>query len=371
MDYINKLSSYTNAGKKEGKEFLLNYYSKIGSPQNKLKVIHVTGTAGKGSTSAMIANGLKLAGYKVGLFTSPHLFKLNERIKINNENISDEDLNNHIKYFFEKFPGISFSEYLTLIAVKSFLDKNVDFVVCEAFVGGEYDSTNIFNSIATAITGLGLDHQNLLGNTKEKILKDKLGIIRKDIPLFTRLNDKIIDDKIKEIKAKYIKVDRIEETNLKGNFQKENAGIAFEILNYLDINKDTIRNSLRDIDWEGRVQFIEKNILVDCAHNPLGMKRLKEYISTLNFDNIYYLFAISRNKPFKEYEKYMKDAKEIVFTKPDVFKIEDPKNYAASKKIIENTTDAYNYIKNKLKNNDLLVVCGSIYLASEILAIKN
>ena len=160
-------------------------------------------------------------------------------------------------------------------------------------------------------------------------------------------------------------------TNLKGNFQKENAGIAFEILNYLDINKDTIRNSLRDIDWEGRVQFIEKNILVDCAHNPLGMENLKEYVDTLDFDNIYYLFAISKNKHFKDYEKYMKDAKEIVFTKPNVFKIEDPKNYAPYEKIIENSTDAYNYIKNKLKDNDLLVVCGSIYLASEILTIKN
>lgn len=168
MNYIEKLSSFTNLGKKSGKNKLIKYYSKLGNPQNKLKLIHVTGTAGKGSTSAMIANGLKNAGYKVGLFTSPHLLKLNERIKINNENISDIDLNNYIKYYFEKNPNLSFSEYLTLIMISYFIEKEVDFVVCETFVGGKYDTTNIFaNSIATIITSIGLDHENLLGNTKK------------------------------------------------------------------------------------------------------------------------------------------------------------------------------------------------------------
>lgn len=371
MSYINELSSFTNIGKKGGRDFLLNYYSENGNPQNRLKVIHITGTAGKGSTSVMIANGLKLAGYKVGLFTSPHLFKLNERIKINNEDISDENLNNYIKYFFEKFPGISFAEYLTLIAVKYFIDKNVDYVVCEAFIGGEHDSTNIFNPLATVITSIGLDHQNLLGNTEEEILKDKLGIMRKAIPLFTRLNNKIIEEEIKKIRAKYIKVDKIEETNLKGNFQKENAGIASEVLGYLGIDKETIRQALKNIEWEGRLQFVEKNILIDCAHNPLGMKKLKEYVNTLDFDNIYYLFAISKNKNFKDYEKYLDDAKEVIFTKPDMFKIEDPKNYTTCEKIIKNPKEAYNHLKNKLKNKDLLVVCGSIYLASEVLSSVN
>ena len=371
MSYINELSSFTNIGKKGGRDFLLNYYSENGNPQNRLKVIHITGTAGKGSTSVMIANGLKLVGYKVGLFTSPHLFKLNERIKINNEDISDENLNNYIKYFFEKFPGISFAEYLTLIAVKYFIDKNVDYVVCEAFIGGEHDSTNIFNPLATVITSIGLDHQNLLGNTEEEILKDKLGIMRKAIPLFTRLNNKIIEEEIKKIRAKYIKVDKIEETNLKGNFQKENAGIASEVLGYLGIDKETIRQALKNIEWEGRLQFVEKNILIDCAHNPLGMKKLKEYVNTLDFDNIYYLFAISKNKNFKDYEKYLDDAKEVIFTKPDMFKIEDPKNYTTCEKIIKNPKEAYNHLKNKLKNKDLLVVCGSIYLASEVLSSVN
>ena len=370
MNYIKKLSSFRNMGKKLDREFLLNYYSKIGNPQNKLKVIHITGTAGKGSTAAMVANGLKSAGKKVGLFTSPHLLKLNERIKINNQDISDEDLNNYIKHFFEEVSGKSFSEYLMLVAVKYFLDKGVEFMVCEASIGGEHDPTNIFNSVATAITSIGLDHQNLLGNTKKEILKNKLGIIRKNIPLFSRLDKKIIREAVKKIGAEYIKVDRIEKTNLKGYFQKENAGIAYEILNYLRVKDDIIRSSLKNIAWKGRLQFIKKNIIVDCAHNPLGMQKLKEYINTLNFDNIYYLFALSKNKEFKDYEEYLEGTKEIVFTKPDIFKIADPKDYTISKKIIENPREAYNYLKNKLKDNDLLVVCGSIYLASEILSLQ-
>ncbi|MCA9459678.1 MAG: hypothetical protein KC550_03975, partial [Nanoarchaeota archaeon] len=226
MNYIEKLSSFTNLGKKSGKNKLIKYYSKLGNPQNKLKLIHVTGTAGKGSTSAMIANGLKNAGYKVGLFTSPHLLKLNERIKINNENISDIDLNNYIKYYFEKNPNLSFSEYLTLIMISYFIEKEVDFVVCETFVGGKYDTTNIFaNSIATIITSIGLDHENLLGNTKKKILKDKLGILRKNTPLFTRLNNEIINEKNNDGMEEEIKNE--EKKNNDENINKNNPDEIF------------------------------------------------------------------------------------------------------------------------------------------------
>ncbi len=367
MDYIEELCSFTNLGRKGGKDFLIEYYKKRNNPQNKLKVIHITGTAGKGSSSMMIANALEEAGFKVGLLTSPHLFKLNERIKINKEDISDSKLNNYIKYFFNQVPNATFSEYLTLIAVEYFLENDIDYFVCEVFVGGKYDPTNIFNSIATIITSIGLDHENLLGNTKEEILKNKLGILRKNIPLFTRIENKIIREEVKKIGAKLIKVEKLFETNLLGDFQKENAGIAYEVLKYLNIDESIINKSLKNVLWDGRIQFIEKNILIDSAHNPLGMKRLKEYLDSLNFENIYYLFAISKNKNFKEFVKYLKDAKEIVFTKPDIFKIEDPQVYANSENIIENPIEAYNYLRNKLDKNDLLVICGSIFLVSKIL----
>lgn len=367
MDYIEKLSSFTNVGKKGGREFLLDYYQKQENPQKRLKVIHVTGTAGKGSTSAMIANGLMKAGYKVGLFTSPHIFKLNERIRIHNEPISDLEFNKLIKKYFNEIPDASFSEYLTLIAVDYFLSQDIDYLVCEVFVGGRHDTTNIFNSVVTVITSIGLDHENYLGNTIEKISYEKLGIIRKNIPLFTRIKSKVIDDEINSVGAEYRYVTNLEETNLNGDFQKENAGLAFEVLNFLGLSEELIRKSLLNVTWKGRLEFIDDNILVDCAHNPLGMKRLSEYIKNLDVENIYYLFAISKNKDFEGYREHIFNPREIIFTKPDMFKVEDPKEYAKEGKIIDNSIEAFNYLKNKLGKKDLLVICGSIFLASEIL----
>ena len=142
MNYISKLCSLENQGDKEGRKFILDYFSKKGNIHRKLKVIHVTGTCGKGSTSSMIAKGLEDAGFKVGLFTSPHLFKLNERISINGENISDLNLNNLIEKYMKEFPTLSFSTYLTLISVDYFLSQEVDYVVYEVFVGGKYDPTS-------------------------------------------------------------------------------------------------------------------------------------------------------------------------------------------------------------------------------------
>ena len=279
MNYIDKLSSFTNFGNKKDKTFLKKYFAKIKNPQNKFKVIHVTGTAGKGSTSSMIANGLKEAGYKVGLFTSPHLIKINERIKINNKNISDKKLNEYIKFYFKKFPNLSFSQYLTLIMLKYFSDENIDYLICEVFVGGKNDTTNIFKQpIATIISSIGLDHKKFLGNTTNKILNEKLGIIKKNSILFTRLNNEIVIKKTEKIQCKYFHVKTLKNTNLKGKFQKENAGIAFEVLKYLNINEKIIKKSLNNVSWPGRIQFLEKNILVDCAHNTIGMQALYEYV---------------------------------------------------------------------------------------------
>lgn len=117
---------------------------------------------------------------------------------------------------------------------------------------------------------------------QKKILKDKLGILRKNTPLFTRLNNEIINEKINKIGAKYIQVYKTKNTNLKGKFQKENAGIAYEVLKYLNIKENIIKQSLNTVSWPGRIHYVEKNILIDCAHNPLGMEVLNNYIKKKN-----------------------------------------------------------------------------------------
>jgi len=201
---IDKLISNVQLGKKSSKEFLLNYYSKHNNYHlNSFKVIHVTGTAGKGSTCKMIAKGLEEAGYNVGLFTSPHTIEINERIQINSKCISNEEFDKLLEKYFNLFPDLLFTEALLLCAIDYFIDNDADYVVLETFVGGRYDLTNIFNPIATVITSIGLDHQHLLGNTKKEILYDKLGIIRQNVPLFTPINSKLIAKETEHIGAKY------------------------------------------------------------------------------------------------------------------------------------------------------------------------
>ena len=263
MSYIYKLSSYTDFGKKGSREFIENYFSKQNNSHKKLKVIHVTGTSGKGSTVNMISIGLIDTGYKVGTFTSPHLFKINERIKINLKSISDKKLEKYAKCFIDKNPNSAFSEILTLIMTQYFLDEKIDYAVIEVFVGGKYDPTNIFDSIATIITCIGKDHIPLLGTNEDEILANKLGILRKNIPLFTRIENELIDEYITKTNAKLILVKGKKNTNLNGEFQKENAAIAFEVLKYFKVPEKQINESLMNISWEGRIQFIEKNIIVD------------------------------------------------------------------------------------------------------------
>lgn len=370
MSYIDKLSSHTVMGKFGGRKFILDYCINNGNLHKKFKVIHVTGTCGKGSTSSMIAKGLEMEGYKVGLFTSPHLLKLNERIRINSELISDQDLNSLIKKYMDLIPELSFSEYLMLVSIDYFANQEVDYVVYEVFVGGEHDPTNIFDSCVTVLTSIGLDHKNLLGNSIDDILSQKLGILRKDIPLFIRFENQIVLDKVQEIGAILKVVERLEQTNLLGNYQKENAGLAYEILKYLNVSNKNISLALMRVEWRGRLQYIKPNVLLDCAHNELGMENLKEYLQNTNFKNIYYLFALSNNKNYESFRKEIINEGELVLTKPDMFKIADPKSYSTNELIIEDVEEAFNYLYNKLENNDLLVVCGSMYLVSEVLKLN-
>lgn len=368
MNFISKLCSLTNVGKKGGRDFILNYLSENGNYHKKLKVIHVTGTCGKGSTSSMIAKGLQDAGFKVGLFTSPHLIKLNERLKIDSVDISDNELNRLIEKWMEKIPNLSFSEYLTFIMIDYFLQYKVDYVVCEVFVGGEFDSTNVFDSIVSVLTNVGMDHVGIIGNTYEEILEDKLGIARQGRPFFTRIDNIIVKELCDVVGADLKLINDLEKTNLLGDFQQENAALAREVLLFLGLNMESIKKSLNTVSWQGRIQFIEKNIMLDCTHNELGVKALIKYISELNFKKFFFLFAMSKNKNFDDFSQILDLGDEIVYCKPNMFRIEDPTKYTKNNfKIINSSIEGFEYLKNKLDDNTLLVICGSCYLVAEIL----
>lgn len=358
-------------GRKESKQIVQNYFKNKNNPQNKLKIIHITGTAGKGSTANMIAQTLQNANYKVGLFTSPHLTKFNERIKINNQNISDKELTKLFKQIQKEEPSLYLSEYLTIIAINHFLNQKVDYAIIEVFIGGKYDTTNIFNSkssIVTIITSIGLDHQDFLGNSKQKILENKLGILKQNSNLFTRLNNKTIQTIIKQTNSTLHLTKKIQKTNLLGEFQQKNAGLAYNVLKFLKIDKQTINQSLNNIKLQGRLQKIENNIILDTAHNILGIKELSNYLSknTQNYKKINYILPITKEQTSLKYLKYLPKQNKIIFSKSDRNKIKTPKNYE-NFKIIENPIQALKYIKQNSKKDELTIITGSIFIVSQIL----
>lgn len=369
MDHIQRLCSLTKAGRKGGRDFILDYFSKRDNLHKKLKVILVTGTAGKGSTSAMIAKGLQDAGYKVGLFTSPHLLRLNERFRINGHEISSETLEKHLETLMEEIPDLSFSEYLMITAVNFFFDEEVDYLVCEVFVGGVFDPTNIFDLEALVLTSVGIDHKEFLGNDIKEILLSELGLLQKDVPLFTHILDGMVKDEILRKGAVLGSLDSVVETNLKGDFQKRNASLALGVLKYLGGNEETTRKSLMDVSWPGRVQYVEKNIIVDCAHNELAFDELFSYVESLNFNKLHILFAMSSNHSLEEFERHLWGSK-VIFTKANIFKAMHPRDYAPiGSEIIENPKEAFEKLREELGDDDILLVCGSVFLAADILSL--
>ncbi|MCH8519600.1 MAG: hypothetical protein LAT82_02495 [Nanoarchaeota archaeon] len=386
--YIDKLVNTTHLGKKASKNFVLNHYNSKNFKnkgnnyvETSFKVIHVTGTAGKGTISKMIAKGLEDAGFKVGLFTSPHMLRVNERIQINSCNIDSKELEVLLEKYYKLYPNIMFCEILVLVAIDYFTQKRVDYAVFEVFVGGEFDTTNIFNSVACVITSIGLDHQHLLGETYEEILTQKLGIIRKNVPLFTRIEHKVIGSKVQEIGAIYNKVETLCDTNLKGEFQRKNAGIAYEVLKYLGVKDMSTRNSLMNILIRGRIEHIKSNIIVDCAHNELALRELKLYLEEklfqinqdLNYLKKTLIFAISNYKELKEFKFFFEMFDTIIFTKSTIFKAKDLKEeYLAfedslkNKSIFLDIEKVYNYLE-KIENNEFCVVTGSVFLVADVL----
>ncbi|NQV00039.1 MAG: bifunctional folylpolyglutamate synthase/dihydrofolate synthase, partial [Parcubacteria group bacterium] len=235
MDYKQAIEFlYKLQGKKYNLDLKLikSLLKKLGNPEKDLKVIHVAGTNGKGSTCAILSSILQQAGYKVGMYTSPHLTKFNERIKINNKDITNKDI---LKYFNKILPYYSketFFEFTTALAFLYFKEKNIDFLVLEVGLGGRLDATNIITPLVSVITNISLEHEQYLGKDIKKIAYEKAGIIKNNIPCVTGASKEALNT-IKKIAKKrnsklYIvkKDGKNLKLNLNGEFQRHNALIA-------------------------------------------------------------------------------------------------------------------------------------------------
>lgn len=374
-DALNYLEERCIFGIKEGLERITLLAERFGYPQNFFDSIHVAGTNGKGSVSAMLAEILQNAGYKVGLFTSPHLESYCERIKINGENISENEfaqILNIIKHF--DIPATHF-EVLTAVAFAYFASRDVDFAVIETGLGGTWDSTNIIIPKISVITNVALDHENILGDLKS-IALNKAGIIKKNIPCVTAATGeplKIIREIAKKNDSMLYEVDKPVdvEINLRGEFQKINAAVAIQTAKVLNIPDKIIFDALKKVRWAGRFEIID-NVIIDGAHNPHGAFALRESLDK-NFPtgNRIFIFGALADKNIDEMIKNLFRADDFVIaTEPNSPRAESVENLCKKLKNynikcigIKNISDAV----DKLKNSDgVKIVAGSLYLIGEI-----
>lgn len=344
--------------------------NKLGNPQDNLKFIHVTGTNGKGSVCTMLESILRTAGYKTGLYTSPHIWEYTERIRINGVDISKSDFAKYAEKIINLNIHLTEFEILTIIMFLYFQDKSVDIVVLETGLGGRFDATNVIKqNLCSIITHVDLDHTERLGDTKDKIAFEKAGIIKHNCPVITSEGYEAIRDKADEMNSlfilatPYVNPEFIEALSLKGNHQIENLALVITAINYLfkNIDDKTITEGLKNVKNPFRYEYIEeKNLIIDASHNPNGIKALRDNLDWY-FPNQKrrFVFGCLKNK---DYEKMMK----LLFKEDDeIYLNEFEYPNAASYNELRKKCPfpAKKYTSEDILGNDKLnIICGSFYM---------
>ncbi len=382
----------------------------LGNPHKKLKYIHVAGTNAKGSTCSYINEILIDAGYKVGLFTSPHLIKINERFKINNIDIVDADLNrlsnivedtirtkeNFNPSFFEKICAVSFLY---------FLENKCDFCIMEVGLGGRFDATNIIeNSEVSVITPIGLDHIKILGNNVEKIAFEKAGIIKSNSNIISAKQEKNVLDilnlvsKNKNATLKYIDENDIKDISLSfyystfkyksneyrislmGKTQIYNSILAIEAVNILSkkykISKDNIKNGLINTYLPARIEVLSKEplFIIDVAHNNHSASNILNSVIDIIDRKIIFVLGFNREKDYNDILKTIKPfSKVVIATEPicdNALKTDELydtlKNMDIISKKSKNITNAIDLALDIADKDDVIFCFGSFYLVGYI-----
>jgi dihydrofolate synthase/folylpolyglutamate synthase len=385
--------------------------ARLDNPHHAFKSIHVGGTNGKGSTSNFITNILMSAGYKVGLFTSPYVVDFNERIKVNQINITDDLLVHYTNMVYQvslelleenEEDIITFFEVLTIIAFLYYKDENVDYAVIEVGLGGLLDATNVIVPEVSVITNVSYDHMKQLGNTLESIALNKLGIVKEGVPLITGIEDMHLYPLIYEItnkKHSRVKICNFElaedvqlselttfryqensyELQLPGQYQVKNAIVAIEtirllrLINHLNIQEENIFEGLKATKWPGRFEIFNHQIILDGAHNIGGIKALKTSIQSIYKDkDIICLFSVMKDKQHKQMiEELDNFCSRLYFTEFDYIRRADAEDlfFESShyrKSFHHDHKAIFDQLSNDLKDNEILLVTGSLYFISEI-----
>lgn len=420
IDYLfNVTPLFQNIGKdayKEGLDNTIILDNHFNNPHKKFRTIHIAGTNGKGSCSHTIAAILQLAGYKTGLYTSPHLIDFSERIKVNGEPIEKEFVIDFVKQnkdFFEPLHP-SFFELTTAMAFLYFAEKKVDVAVIEVGLGGRLDCTNIITPDLSIITNISFDHTQFLGNTLKEIAKEKAGIIKGKRPViigeYTPETKTVFEDKAKSTNSDIIfaednklingykqtenglllyKSDKIKDLygELNGLYQVKNTNTILNAVYKLiglgyNIDETNIKNGFRNVchltGLMGRWQKLEENptIICDTGHNIGGMKYIVEQLSRMKYDKLHIIIGMVNDKDINGVISLLPKNAKYYFTQASVKRAlpaEQVKkianNHGLKGEAYSSVEKALTIAKNNAKENDLIFIGGSTFIVADLIVL--
>ncbi len=413
LDYLYSLHRF---GVKLGLEPITAILTRLGNPQHQYPTLHIAGTNGKGSTAAMLSAMLQAGGYRVGLYTSPHLIDFRERIRVQNVYISEEhvcDLVAKLRVEAQAFGSLTFFEFTTSMAFQYFLDQEVDIAIIEVGLGGRYDATNVLAPLGVLITGIGFDHEVYLGNTLPKIAREKAGIVRQSVPVIVGdMPDEVypVFDEVAhscgaplyrygehfsflETTSNMFTYRGLEDTisglktNLPGRHQMHNAACALAVLesatkDRFPLSGEAIKSGLQRVQWRGRLDIIQHDpmVVLDGAHNPGGARVLFDFLQSQLHDcpgrKLIVVFGMMQDKNHREYVQILLPLIDtLILTQPHMNRaaaVEELKDVILPSEVklhmVPDSWQAYGQAQQLANHTDLICVTGSLFLVGEILA---
>ncbi|NOT23940.1 MAG: bifunctional folylpolyglutamate synthase/dihydrofolate synthase [Nitrospiraceae bacterium] len=413
---VTYLYSLQKHGIKLGLSTMAELLARLGMPQNRYRTLHIAGTNGKGSTAAMTAAILQAAGYRVGLYTSPHLVEFRERIRVNGEMIAEfqvAELTEQLQTLCRSDLSPTFFEYTTAIAFQHFADSGIDVAVLEVGLGGRFDATNVVTPMACAVTTISLDHQEYLGNSLSSIAFEKAGIIKPGVPLVVgRLEDeawRTIEQVARERQAPVFSLNRNFSTEgetvrefsyrglgmshdglmcvLEGRHQLDNVACSLALLEAaapqgITVTREAVRMGLGAVNWAGRLQVLDRRptILLDGAHNPAAGTVLADYLRYSDrfrqHRPIVLVLGMMRDKNHRGFVEPLTGlVDEVVLTQADLSRAASPQELRASldgllplPHIVPSLNDAMALAGQLATPQGLVCVSGSLMLVGECMA---
>ena len=418
MNFIQNTNKF---GSVLGLDNIRELLERLGNPQDQLRVVHIAGTNGKGSTLAFLAGIFRESGYRAGRYVSPASFSYEERFRINEENISKKDL----CFYMEKIKNVAeemvkdglshptMFEIETALSFLYFLDKKVDVVLLETGMGGRLDATNVVKKpIATVIASIGMDHMQFLGDTLEKIASEKAGIIKEGCPVISYDNTKevneVIKNKAKQMHAKVTFVNsagiRVLQESLNGEsfsyrssdgrwyekieipllgrHQINNAALALETLNviknYYCISDFQTEDGMRKTIWRGRIEILEREpiLICDVAHNPEGAKSLLSFLQN-NFTNqrLIYIMGVLSDKDYEQMVQILAPSADKIYTvapdNPRALSSRELCNciskYHQNVEERQRLAECLSEVRQKAEKDDVIIICGTLSFQNELI----